>query len=588
MPTSPLEPLLQHVRRAAPPPEASLTDGQLVDLFLAARDEAAFAELVRRHGPMVLGVCRRVLGHAQDAEDAFQAAFLVLARKAASVVPREMVGNWLHGVAYRTALKAKSLAARRRDKERQVVEMPRPEQPDADALADLQARLDRELDRLPANYRAAVVLCDLEGKPRHEAAVQLGVPEGTLSSRLARGRRLLSRRLGAPGAIGVTISECGATAQVPSSLMVSTVKAGVLLASGEAAAAVAPATVVAITEGVLHAMFLDKLKWLMATVVVALGVGSLLVPAVARMAAPVAPAPEPVASQAETPKAAKKPPAPAPEKKQPAPSNRAKVEEVLRKSFTTKRAPRLVVETFNGAIEVKIGAEGAAKAKVVRTAQANSLTDAWDALKSVDVQMKQDADTIHVTAKPVGERRETSRGAAVEIETPPGSTLELRGDNGKVTVLGAAGPVTATTSNGGVEVKGGQGELRLKTTNGGIRVEGGAGKLELGTTNGSIDVKSPKAKVDAKTSNGSIHFTGSLTDGEHSLTTSNGNVEVVLPADARFRLDAGTSQGRVTCRFPHKPPPGKSKTGLRVSVGDKPSASLKARSSNGNIEVRPE
>ena len=588
MPTSPLEPLLQHVRRAAPPPEASLTDGQLVDLFLAARDEAAFAELVRRHGPMVLGVCRRVLGHAQDAEDAFQAAFLVLARKAASVVPREMVGNWLHGVAYRTALKAKSLAARRRDKERQVVEMPRPEQPDADALADLQARLDRELDRLPANYRAAVVLCDLEGKPRHEAAVQLGVPEGTLSSRLARGRRLLSRRLGAPGAIGVTISECGATAQVPSSLMVSTVKAGVLLASGEAAAAVAPATVVAITEGVLHAMFLDKLKWLMATVVVALGVGSLLVPAVARMAAPVAPAPEPVASQAETPKAAKKPPAPAPEKKQPAPSNRAKVEEVLRKSFTTKRAPRLVVETFNGAIEVKIGAEGAAKSKVVRSAQANSLTDAWDALKSVDVQMKQDGDTIHVTAKAVGERRETSRGAAVEIEAPPGSTLELRGSNGAVTVAGAAGPVTATTSNGGLEVSGSQGELRLKTTNGGIRVEGGVGKIELNTTNGSIDIKAGKAKVEVKTSNGSIRFAGRLTDGEHSFTTSNGNVAVVLPADARFRLDAQTSQGRVACRFPHKPPEGKSKARLQVSVGDNPAVALKLRTSNGSVEVRPE
>src|SRR5271165_4953421 len=138
------------------------SDGQLLASFVARRDEAAFAALVCRHGQMVFGVCQRVLHHAQDAEDAFQATFLVLARKAGSVVPRELVGNWLYGVAYRTALKAKAVAARRRVRERQVVEMPEPPAPSGDVWPDLRPLLDRELERLPEKYRVPVVLCDLE------------------------------------------------------------------------------------------------------------------------------------------------------------------------------------------------------------------------------------------------------------------------------------------------------------------------------------------------------------------------------------------------------------------------------------------
>src|SRR5262249_33539328 len=136
--------------RALRPQDADrLTDGQLLECFLRDRDEAAFAALVRRHGPMVLGACRRVPGHAHRALDAFQAAFLVLARRAASVVPRELVGSWLYGVAYRTALKAKTAAVRRRGRERQVVEMPEPEVPDGEVWAELRPLLDRELERLP-------------------------------------------------------------------------------------------------------------------------------------------------------------------------------------------------------------------------------------------------------------------------------------------------------------------------------------------------------------------------------------------------------------------------------------------------------
>src|SRR5262245_18135916 len=136
------------------------TDGQLLEGYLAAREEAAFEAIVRRHGPMVLGVCRRVLGNDHDAEDAFQATFLVLVRKAASIRPREKVGNWLYGVAYRTALEARTLALRRRQKERA---MSRPEAMEMDLWRDVQPVLDRELSALPEKYRTAVVLCDLEG-----------------------------------------------------------------------------------------------------------------------------------------------------------------------------------------------------------------------------------------------------------------------------------------------------------------------------------------------------------------------------------------------------------------------------------------
>jgi RNA polymerase sigma-70 factor (ECF subfamily) len=135
-----------------------LSDGQLLEGFVRQRDEAAFEALVRRHGPMVLGVCRRVIGHESDAEDAFQAAFLVLVRRAASIVPREKVGNWLYGVAYRTALEARKTMLRRRNKEKPLHDVLDPETP-SNAGQDLAELLDRELSRLPDKYRLPLVLC---------------------------------------------------------------------------------------------------------------------------------------------------------------------------------------------------------------------------------------------------------------------------------------------------------------------------------------------------------------------------------------------------------------------------------------------
>jgi len=156
------------------PEDTGPTDGQLLAAFIDRQDEAAFAALVRRHGPMVLGVCRRVVCHSHDAEDAFQATFLVLARRAAAVRPPERVGPWLYGVAYRTALKARAVAGRRRSRERQVTDMPEPGIVRPDPWPDLQTILDRELSGLPESYRLAIVLCDLEGRTIAAAARQLG------------------------------------------------------------------------------------------------------------------------------------------------------------------------------------------------------------------------------------------------------------------------------------------------------------------------------------------------------------------------------------------------------------------------------
>jgi RNA polymerase sigma factor (sigma-70 family) len=246
---------------------ASLTDGQLLECFLAQREEAAFEALVRRHGSMVLAVCRRVLRDTHDAEDAFQATFLVLVRKAASVQPRELVGNWLYGVAYRTALEARTILARRRARERQVSDMPEQPAPDAAVVDDWRPVLDQELTRLPEKYRSAVVLCDLEGRPRKEVALALRIPEGTLSSRLAMARRMLASRLTrrgvtlSGGALATVLAESTADAAVSAPLVASTVQAATVLASGQAlAAGIVSAKVVFLTEGVMKAMFVTKIK----------------------------------------------------------------------------------------------------------------------------------------------------------------------------------------------------------------------------------------------------------------------------------------------------------------------------------------
>jgi RNA polymerase sigma factor (sigma-70 family) len=279
MATDQMNSILHHLRRAAFLQDgAGLSDGQLLERFRVRREELAFEVLLRRHGPMVLGVCRRVLQNAHDAEDAFQATFLVLVRKAASLQSRETVGNWLYGVAYHTALKARAARLRRRTKEAQVKTMSVRDALSEDAWQDLQPLLDQELSRLPDKYREPVVLCELQGKTLKEAAQQLRVPVGTLSGRLTTARRLLAKRLTRHGvalSAGSLATVLPSTAtSMPTPLVISTVKAAASLASGEAAAAVISAQVAALTEGVLKAMLMSKLK---VTGVVLLVIGGMVI-----------------------------------------------------------------------------------------------------------------------------------------------------------------------------------------------------------------------------------------------------------------------------------------------------------------------
>ena len=242
------------------------TDGQLLENYVSRREVAALIDLVRRHAPIIWGVCRHVLGNYHDAEDASQASFLVLVRKAASIAPREMVGNWLYGVAHQTAMKARATTAKRRAREKQVMQMPEPAVTEQDLRNDLQPLLDQELSRLPDKYRVAIVLCDLEGKTIKEAARQLGVPDGTLAALLARGRGMLAKRLARRGlavfggALGAALSRGVASACVAPSVVSCTIETASLFAAGQAASGLIPVKVATLTAGVLKTMLLTKLK----------------------------------------------------------------------------------------------------------------------------------------------------------------------------------------------------------------------------------------------------------------------------------------------------------------------------------------
>jgi RNA polymerase sigma factor (sigma-70 family) len=265
MATNQLRGVMRTLHRAASPPDdEALSDRQLLESYIRSREEAAFAALVRRHGPMVWGVCRRLLGIHQDAEDAFQATFLVLVRKAASVVH---VANWLYGVAHQTALKARATAARRRGKEKQVLAMPEPAVEQRELWDDLQPLLDQELSRLPEKHREVIVVCELQGKTLKEAAQQCRLPQGTVASRLARARAMLAKRLSRSGlavsgaALAAVLSQQAASAGVPLSVVFTTIKAAGFFAAGQAATSgVLSARAVALTDGVLKTMLIAKLK----------------------------------------------------------------------------------------------------------------------------------------------------------------------------------------------------------------------------------------------------------------------------------------------------------------------------------------
>ncbi|HEY7156078.1 MAG TPA: sigma-70 family RNA polymerase sigma factor, partial [Gemmataceae bacterium] len=309
MPPTSLGPLLRHLRKITDPSRAAgAGDNELLERFVTQRDEIAFELLVWRHQRMVRGVCRRVLRDDHEAEDAFQAAFLALVRKAYAVRRYQSVAGWLHKVAYHVALRARKGAAKRatvaldraavacrRDPVEEVVR------------GDVVAVIDEEVSRLPEKYRLLVVLCYLEGKTYQEVARQLGVPVGTLSARLTRARDLLRMRLVRRGIdvsgalLAALLCEQASSAAVPAASVNATIKAATAILLGETAAKSAiPATVAALTEGVLRSMFLGKVKLTMAVFLAGFlvaGMG-LLIPAALVSPVAVSEAPPPTAPPA--------------------------------------------------------------------------------------------------------------------------------------------------------------------------------------------------------------------------------------------------------------------------------------------------
>jgi RNA polymerase sigma-70 factor (ECF subfamily) len=281
MPTTLPNPVLRFIRKlTASVPTGDTTDGQLLRCFVERRDEAAFSALVRRHGPMVLAVCRRVLCDPHDAEDVFQATFLVLVRRAHSIGRPELLGNWLYGVAYRTALKARAVAGRRRAREGPLVDVPTARSNDEAVWRDLRPVLDDELSRLPQKYRVPVVLCYFEGKTHEEAARCLGCPRETISTRLMRARerlrgRLLRRGVTLSGGLlaAALAQNAAPAADVPAALAEGTIQAAMQFAAGQAAAGAASASA-ALAEGVLQAMFWNQLTRVATLLLAALVLGA--------------------------------------------------------------------------------------------------------------------------------------------------------------------------------------------------------------------------------------------------------------------------------------------------------------------------
>jgi RNA polymerase sigma factor (sigma-70 family) len=261
-----LRPVVRLIRRiVSPRPEADLSDRQLLERFTQTKDDASFTVLVERHGRLVMGVCRRALRNHHDSEDAFQATFLVLVRKAGSISKRESVGSWLHGVAYRIATRARSKNIFRRGREEQVERPPAPDLLDEVIRRDLRAVLDDEVSRLPTRCRVPFILCYMEGKTNEEAARLLGCPKGTVLSRLARAREILGGRLSRRGLtvsatlVTTMLSQSDLSASVRLPLIEATVKSAVAVLAPSASTGLVPVKVMTLVEGALRAMWLSRI-----------------------------------------------------------------------------------------------------------------------------------------------------------------------------------------------------------------------------------------------------------------------------------------------------------------------------------------
>jgi hypothetical protein len=261
-------------------------------------------------------------------------------------------------------------------------------------------------------------------------------------------------------------------------------------------------------------------------------------------------------------------------------------EETVTQSFTADGSPHVVVEMFNGSVDVVTGSDNTVKVDVVKRGGGVSQTDAADDLKNVEVTMTQDGDTIRVVAKRTDQRVDIGNsGASTKLRVPNGAILDLRSSNGAITTSGAVGDVKAQTSNGPIDVRGSGGQLDLNTSNGPITINGGNGAIGVETSNGSIDITADNAVVNGRTSNGPIRFTGSLVQGRSEMNTSNGNIVVTLPANAQFIVEADTSNAKISSDFAVTAQDF-SDNHLSGTVGSDPGTTLILRTSNGPIEIQ--
>jgi hypothetical protein len=261
-------------------------------------------------------------------------------------------------------------------------------------------------------------------------------------------------------------------------------------------------------------------------------------------------------------------------------------EETVTQSFTTAAAPRVVVEMFNGSIDVATGTDNTVNIDVKKRGGGISQAAAEDDLKNVEVIFAQDGDTIRVTARRTDQRVDLGNtGASARLRVPSGAILDLRSSNASITASGPVADVTAQTSNGPITVRGALGQLVLNTSNGPLTIDGGSGLLDVETSNAPIDIAADNVAVNGRTSNGSFHFSGSLASGRSEMNTSNSSIVVTLPAGAQFVVDADTSNSRISSDFAVTAQDF-SDDRLQGTVGNDPDATLELHTSNGPIEIR--